>query len=153
MTVRRWEGIIMDYLNIQDRPILGYGTINNSYVNTHISSYLLSSNGIVSTFARFGIVLGLLINIVFIRNTNYIDKLFRQKYCMFYILYMTLSISYSFTTLALMIALCSSNLWISKYSKIISNRTILHFSSIVTVCYNSEKTNCPNVRICPCARV
>lgn len=119
MTVRRWEGIIMDYLNIQDRPILGYGTINNSYVNTHISSYLLSSNGIVSTFARFGIVLGLLINIVFIRNTNYIDKLFRQKYCMFYILYMTLSISYSFTTLALMIALCSSNLWISKSQKYI----------------------------------
>lgn len=151
MTVRRWEGIIMDYLNIQDRPILGYGTINNSYVNTHISSYLLSSNGIVSTFARFGIVLGLLINIVFIRNTNYIDKLFRQKYCMFYILYMTLSISYSFTTLALMIALCSSNLWISKSQKYIK-WTILHFSQSLQSA-TIVKNYCPNVRICPCARV
>lgn len=117
ITVRRWEGIMMDYLNIQDRPLLGYGTRNNSYVNTHISPYLISSNGIVGTFARFGIVLGLLINIAFICNAIYIDKLFRQKYCMFYILFMVLSISYSFTTLALIISLCCSNLWINKPQK------------------------------------
>jgi hypothetical protein len=119
ITVRRWEGIIMDYLNIQDRPILGYGTINNSYVNTHISPYLITSNGIIGTFARFGIILGLLINIAFIRNVNYIDRLFRQKYCVFYILFMILSVSYTFTTLALMIALCCSNLWINKPQKYI----------------------------------
>lgn len=119
ITVRRWEGILMDYLNIQDRPILGYGTKNNSYVNTRISPYLMTSNGIAGTFAQFGIILGLLINIVFIRNANYIDKLFKQKYCVFYILFMILSVSYTFTTLALMIALCCNNLWINKPQKYI----------------------------------
>lgn len=119
ITVRRWEGILMDYLNIQDKPVLGYGTKNNSYVNTHISPYLITSNDIVGTFARFGILLGLLINIIFIINARYIDKLFKQKYCTFYILFMILSVSYNFTTLALIIALCSGYLWINKPQKYI----------------------------------
>lgn len=114
ITVRRWEGIMMDFLNIQDRPLIGYGTKNNSYIYTHISPYLISSNGIASTFARFGIILGLLINIAFIYNTSYIDKLFKQKYCIFYILFMTLSVSYNFTTLALTIALFCNNLLTNK---------------------------------------
>lgn len=114
ITVRRWEGIMMDFLNIQDKPLIGYGTKNNSYINTQISPYLISSNGIASTFARFGIILGLLINIAFIYSTSYIDKLFKQKYCIFYILFMTLSVSYNFTTLALIIALFCNNLWTNK---------------------------------------
>lgn len=119
VTVRRWEGIMMDFFNIQDKPLIGYGTKNNSYVHTHISPYLISSNGIAGTFARFGIILGLLINITFIHSTSYIDKLFKQKYCIFYILFMTLSVSYNFTTLALMISLCCTNLWTNKPKKYI----------------------------------
>ena len=114
ITVRRGEGIFLDYLNFQEKPILGYGTGNNSYVSQHISPYIISSNGITSTFAQFGLILALLINITFILNSKYLDKLYGQKYCIFYILFMTLSISYSFTTLALIIALCGGYLWINQ---------------------------------------
>lgn len=111
MTVQRGEGLYLDYLNFIDKPVLGYGTECNSYVANRLSDHLLTSNGVMKDFARFGIILALFINIVFIQNAKYIDKLYNQRYCMFYFLMVVISISYPFSTLPLIIALCFNYMW------------------------------------------
>lgn len=69
-TVGRFEGIMLDYMNVQDKPIMGYGLMReSSYVYKNISSTIITSNGIVKPIAQLGIILGVLIFILMYKST------------------------------------------------------------------------------------
>lgn len=104
-TVQRAEGLYLDYLNFRAEPWIGYGNAVNSYVNKNISTQLITSNGLMKTFARFGLFLGLLLIGLWYFNARYIDKLFNQRYGVFFFIMLVISVSYSFTMLPLMLAM------------------------------------------------
>ena len=55
-TVDRFEGMYLDYKNICENPIFGYGLQRErSFVYNNISPYIITSNGIVKPFAQHGI--------------------------------------------------------------------------------------------------
>lgn len=59
-TVDRFEGLYLDYLDLQFKPILGCGLSHfDTYVSQNISDMLTTSNGIISPLAKFGLLLGL----------------------------------------------------------------------------------------------
>lgn len=74
-TVGRFEGIMLDYINVQDKPIMGYGLMReSSYVYKNISPVIITSNGIMKPFAQLGIILGVLIFILMYKSTVRLSK-------------------------------------------------------------------------------
>lgn len=106
ITVDRFEGMALDFLNYIDKPIFGYGlNRENSYVNNNISEKISISNGTVSVFAQYGSILGLLIYAGLILNSIYLRRVFKVKDKAFFWVLMTISFSYSFITIAMFMAL------------------------------------------------
>lgn len=114
LTVQRFEGLYLEFLNFKDAPILGYGNKGNSYMNTHISPYLVVSSGVITNFSQFGLILGILISIVYIMSAKAFDKQYNQKYMMLFIVYLVMSMSYNFNLVALFIAIMWYGLLLDK---------------------------------------
>lgn len=100
-TPQRFECISLDVLNFINDPILGYGTNRrNSYVYNEISPYIALSNGIMKDFAMFGIMLAIVFHILLIRNSRYVSEYGKNgNQYIFYIMYLCISVSYSFILL------------------------------------------------------
>ena len=121
VTVDRFEGMTLDYLNFIDKPFWGYGiSRENSYIYKYMSEFILISNGTTTVFSNFGIFMAILLHFFYIRNSIYIRKCCRSNDKSFYFIYMIISFSYSFTTIAMFI--CMSQYYIlrnqhSQYTK------------------------------------
>lgn len=103
MTVNRFEGIELDFINFKRNPFIGYGNVDNSYTKTNISELISTSNGIMKEFAQMGFILALLHQICFITSCREINLYHKGniKYLL-YIIYFVVSISYSLGFTALM---------------------------------------------------
>lgn len=106
VTVDRFEGLALDFMNWVDKPLFGYGlNRSNSYVSRELSEHIVISNGIISPFSGFGTIIGLLIYTGWILNSIFIRRLFRMKDKAFFWVFITISMSYSFFNVALFIAI------------------------------------------------
>lgn len=106
-TTGRFEGIILDYMNFEDKPILGYGLMReNSYLYKKISPIIITSNGIMKPFAMFGIILGVIIFVLMYRSTVKLSKdfLFTPPYLLFIVIILG-SVSYMYDSTPIMRAL------------------------------------------------
>lgn len=103
-TVKRTEGLFLDYLNFQASPVWGYGIDPvNSYVSREITPYLVTSNDLTSFLARWGIVFTLFFTILFGMNSYFLRN---RIYCgnnSFLCIYLVIAVSYSLSLCALAI--------------------------------------------------
>lgn len=103
-TVKRTEGLFLDYLNFQASPVWGYGIDPvNSYVSREITPYLVTSNDLTSLLAKWGIVFTLLLVILFGMNSYFLRN---SIYCgnnSFLCIYLVIAVSYSLSLCALAI--------------------------------------------------
>lgn len=96
ITVERFEGIYLDWLNFIDQPIMGYGLTDQwSYMQRNINKELITANGITKPLAQYGIILSTLFFISLYNGTKNISKKFMQN-CHFLLLLVLISISMSY---------------------------------------------------------
>lgn len=119
LTVQRFEGLYLEYLNLKEAPFLGYGSKGNSYMNTQISPYIVVSSGVITNFSQFGFILGLLITLVYIKSAIMFDRENNQKYMMLFVVYLFMSMSYSFNLVALFISIMWAGILLKKDSTIV----------------------------------
>lgn len=106
-TTGRFEGIVLDFMNFKDKPILGYGLMReNSYLYNNISPVIITSNGITKPFAMFGIILGVVMFVMMYWSTVKLSKdfLFTPPYLLFIVIIVG-SVSYMFDSTPIMRAL------------------------------------------------
>lgn len=98
-TPQRFECIALDYMNFCEHPLTGYGMDRTqSYVHKNISEYVALANGTIKEFAHWGVIIGLLFNIMLIKSSRNISPLLNQRNTKWIlaITYYIISISYSF---------------------------------------------------------
>lgn len=79
-TVDRFEGIYLDYLNLQKDPIVGYGANREeSYVYKYISPFILTSNSLTKPLAQYGLPLGLLVLFLLFIGTREISRYYNPS--------------------------------------------------------------------------
>lgn len=106
-TVDRFEGMTLDMLNINDKPLCGYGlSRENSFIYKNVSQLINISNGTTSIFANFGLLIGSLLLISIICTSIFIRRRYHAQNTCFFFLFVTISISYSFVSQALFMAIC-----------------------------------------------
>lgn len=105
VTLDRFEGMVVDMLNIQDKPLLGYGTFSESFSFNNISEHINISNGITSLFSCYGGILAILILGLLIQNSIKLRSLFPNCNNSFLLVLLTVSVSYSFVTFPVFMAL------------------------------------------------
>lgn len=116
-TVDRFEGMALDLLNIQDKPLFGYGlSRETSFVYREITPYLLISNGTTKNVASFGILLSVLMIVFLLVNSVYLTRISKAKDKSFFLLYIVISVSYSFATIGIFIAM--------SYFQLLSAKTV-----------------------------
>lgn len=106
-TPDRFEGIYLDYLNFLANPIIGYGIQREkSFVYNNISPYIITSNGIVKSFAQYGFILGIIFLILTYKSCNKLGKLysFNSKWMLFVVIIIG-SVSYMFDSTPIMRAI------------------------------------------------
>ena len=121
-TVGRFEGIMLDYMNVQDKPIMGYGLMReSSYVYKKVSEAIITSNGIIKPIAQLGIILGVLMFILMYKSSVRLsnDFNFTVPWLLFAVI-ITGSISYMIDSTPIMRALQLYALYIP--AKIIKQR-------------------------------
>lgn len=105
ITVSRSEGVYLDYLNLQESPVWGYGfNRENSYVSKNISQYIITSNDLTSFMAIWGGIYTFIIIMYMIWNSRFLRCHILQDDNSLFSIYLILSFSYSFSTCALTIA-------------------------------------------------
>lgn len=104
-TLERFEGMTIDLLNIQDKPLLGYGTFSESFSFNNISEHINTSNGITNFFACYGGILTILILILLIKNSIKLRTLFPDSNNSFFLVLLAISVSYSFVPFPIFMAL------------------------------------------------
>lgn len=76
-TVGRFEGLYLDAFNVVDKPILGYGLRReNSYMYNNVSKYVITANGIIRPLAQYGVVLGFVWFLVFLKSSFHIARVY-----------------------------------------------------------------------------
>lgn len=97
-TVDRFEGMYLNYFDIIDKPVMGYGcNTANSYVSTNISPMIRISNGLTKTFAQMGIPLGLLMFVLlFYGCKRMLCDDFRSSHLLLFFAILIISVSYDF---------------------------------------------------------
>lgn len=105
VTLDRFEGMAFDMLNIQDKPLLGYGTFSESFSFNNISEHINTSNGITNILASYGGILTILILILLIQNSVQLRTLFDKCENSFLLVLFTISVSYSFVPYPIFMAL------------------------------------------------
>lgn len=121
-TVGRFEGIMLDYMNVQDKPIMGYGLMReSSYVYKKVSEAIITSNGIIKPIAQLGIILGVLMFILMYKSSVRLsnDFNFTVPWLLFAVILVG-SVSYMFDSTPIMRALQLYALYIP--AKIIKQR-------------------------------
>ena len=86
ITVDRSEGLYLDFLNLQYKPIMGYGLAPvDSYVYNYLSQNLTTSNGLLSPLSKLGLLLGIPYFLLFYFGTRKISKKYskNETYLMF----------------------------------------------------------------------
>lgn len=103
---QRFDGIMFQLLNVQNEPILGYGlNEKDNFLHTKINEAIAPSEGIVKLYARYGLLLGILLTIVFIISCRQIAIEMNYKKWFFLILfYILISMSYPFYDIPLYMA-------------------------------------------------
>lgn len=98
ITVDRSEGIFLDYLNIQYKPIMGSGlSFKDTYLYKYISRNLTTSNGLTNPLSRLGLLLGIPFFILFLFGTKNISKFYSSsEIYMLFIVAMIMQYSYNF---------------------------------------------------------
>lgn len=104
-TVDRLEGIVLDYYNWSEAPILGYGIRENSYVRNRISEYIFISNDLMNLFARYGLILGLLYHFYMIKTSRRLRIDNGELNNSLYVLYLSISVSYPFSWFSMIMAI------------------------------------------------
>lgn len=105
-TVGRFEGLYLDFLNIIDKPLLGYGfNRENSYIYNNISQMIITSNGIAKPIAKYGLLLALPFIVIFYRSTRHLEKTFDIKFPTLFIVLLSISFSYNIINSSLILAL------------------------------------------------
>lgn len=87
-TVDRFEGLYLDYLNLQYKPTLGCGLSHyDTYVTQFISEMLTTSNGILSPLSKLGLLLGIPYFIMFFMGSKRLSDNhgYNNKYLLFII--------------------------------------------------------------------
>lgn len=137
-TVDRFEGIMLSLYDIKDSPIFGYGLNGeNSWCQRNISPNIRISNGITKVFAEFGIPLSILLFFLMIINSIKLRKKYHLCRNSFFLIYLTLNISYDFTTAPLFIALYMNTFMLDQSIKQVNiSKLMLHLNDR----YRSGKT-------------
>ena len=79
-TVDRFEGLYLDYLNLQFKPLLGCGLSHyDTYVCQNISEMITTSNGIISPLAKLGLLIGLPYYILFFVGSKKLSDYYNYK--------------------------------------------------------------------------
>ena len=106
-TVDRFEGLMLDGLNLAQTPWVGYGlNAENSYVQQEISQNLVTSNDIVKPMAMFGVPLTLLFFIVCFLGLKRLTREYGYNFGpLLFITLMTISVSYRWMDTPIMFAL------------------------------------------------
>lgn len=104
-TLTRFEGMTYDLLNIQDKPLLGYGTFSESFTYNNISEHIKSSNGVTDFWACYGGILTILIIVLLVLNSNKLRSFFPNCNNSFFLVLLAISVSYPFVTFPLFMAL------------------------------------------------
>lgn len=100
---QRFEGLYLEALNIENDPILGYG---RDASNSFLARYnIYPSNGILSVFSIFGII-GFLFYYGLIKSSSTLTKTLKYKgKIILFILYISISISYNFSTIPIFLSI------------------------------------------------
>jgi hypothetical protein len=95
---QRFDSMKLNFLNMYNDPILGYGIEpENSFVRTNISPMLSPTGGIINIFIQFGFILGVLVYYLLYKSSIWFASYYQYKGKLhFIILFSILSISYSF---------------------------------------------------------
>ena len=98
ITVDRSEGLYLDFLNLQYKPIMGYGLANNdSYVYNFISQNLTTSNGLLSPLSKLGLLLGIPYFLLFYFGTRKISREYsRNETYLIFVVAMIFQYSYNY---------------------------------------------------------
>ena len=115
-TPQRFDGLSFEFLNIINDPIIGYGhDVNDSFINTKVSSLLVLSNGILKVIARFGIIIGILFYMLLYKSSKWFSDFYDIKGGVLYmLLFMSISISYDFTLIPFFFAVTLFGLFADK---------------------------------------
>lgn len=112
-TPQRLEGLFLEFMNILDSPLIGYGENPDlSYVKRELFPFveLYLSNGIFQIASRLGIPLALLFYICLWKSSCVLAQLYqvRGKY-LFFLMIILINVSYNFfiEPLVIFISLCS----------------------------------------------
>ena len=94
-TVDRIEGIALDYENMLDNPLFGYGMNRNfSYVANNISPLILTSNSITKPLAQMGIPLGIFMFLLLILSMKKVSEHFNNSFVILMFCILISSMSY-----------------------------------------------------------
>jgi hypothetical protein len=95
---QRFDSIKLNFINIYNDPILGYGIEpENSFVKTAISPMLSPTGGVIQIFSEFGFIMGVLVYYLLYKSSIWFANYYQYKGKLhFIILFSMLSISYSF---------------------------------------------------------
>lgn len=109
ITVERFEGMYLSWLNVKDKPLMGYGPNTDNSFTTRNYPIFRISNGNVNTFSILGIPIGLIFYILLFKGTR---KLIRKPdyspASVMFIMFLLFTTSYNFTFEILTLAMCFS---------------------------------------------
>lgn len=103
---QRFDGFALELMNFVHDPILGYGVKGEktSYVNTQLSPAISCSNGNIKIFSRFGLVFGAFFFYILFQSSFYICDGKKKNACLFFLMYMLISMSYDISTIPLLLS-------------------------------------------------
>lgn len=118
---QRWEGLYLEFMNIQDSPWVGYGDHQTySYVRNVLFPKLdiRLSNGLLQIFAMAGIPLGLLLYFCLYKSSVYISYIYNVKgKILFFLAICTINVSYNFFFEPIFMAIILYSVFMSKTEK------------------------------------
>ncbi len=93
---QRFDGLLLEGLNILHDPLLGNATDTYSYLYSLFGVKFSLSNGILRIFANMGIFMGVLFYLLCIQSSYWMSKTFKYKGTLaFFLLFLLINFSYS----------------------------------------------------------
>lgn len=80
LCVDRTEGLFLDWLNLQYKPILGTGLAHNdTYLYKYVADFITTSNGLLRPLSQLGLVLGIPFFILLFLGTKKLSKKYQYS--------------------------------------------------------------------------
>ena len=99
MVAQRFDSFVIETMNFQESPWIGYGKWDNSFFNNHISQNVKPSNGCITILAKHGLFVGVIYYICLILSCVEITRKFGVKGSIFLLLLILCFLfSYDFQT-------------------------------------------------------